>query len=309
MGDYSIGPPGPNGVHPKFSQYYSPLTDPDLFDKYGNPIPAVPAPKPVTWDVKAVFPAHPYEVCLKYEVQVSYEHRQLVEVPIFRPIPVSESEPVCIESSFERRKEWRDVLVIKAFDFELGNLKETPSHMFTLYMHQRPVKTPYGPTNYNDQMVALRLDFDSRYRDKSNKVMLKGVEDFIAKAMPELSEIQVKKSARDWVLGIGPDVDKWAHKFTGKKYGCEDEPKFTGGLVGAQNVGATASSLSKLLPGVLELVKHPVTGQKTNTLQSTIINLNDQYKWTREQIADWIETLDIDTTFKGDPNDGNEDKA
>lgn len=33
-------------------------------------------------------------------------------------------------------------------------------------------------------------------------------------------------------------------------------------------------------------------------LQNTIIHLNDKHKWTREAIADWLETLDHDLTFK-----------
>lgn len=51
------------------------------------------------------------------------------------------------------------------------------------------------------------------------------------------------------------------------------------------------------LPGVREMVKHPVNGN-TYTLETVIISLNDQHKWTREEIADWLDTLDIDLTFK-----------
>jgi hypothetical protein len=38
-------------------------------------------------------------------------------------------------------------------------------------------------------------------------------------------------------------------------------------------------------------VKHPVKNNQ-GTLYSIIIDLNDSQKWTREQIADWLETLD-----------------
>ena len=30
----------------------------------------------------------------------------------------------------------------------------------------------------------------------------------------------------------------------------------------------------------------------STTVQSTIVHLNDDHRWTREQIADWIETLE-----------------
>jgi hypothetical protein len=59
------------------------------------------------------------------------------------------------------------------------------------------------------------------------------------------------------------------------------------------------SAWSKELPGVNDLVKNPMTDEVL-ALREVIINLNDRHKWTREQIADWIETLDIDTRFKVD---------
>jgi len=52
-----------------------------------------------------------------------------------------------------------------------------------------------------------------------------------------------------------------------------------------------AYSLAQLLPGVNMLVSHPVD-KVTSSLQEVIISLNDSFRWTREQIADWIETLD-----------------
>ena len=56
------------------------------------------------------------------------------------------------------------------------------------------------------------------------------------------------------------------------------------------------------LPGVHELVKSPVSGL-TRTLQDVIIELNDNHGWSRNQVADWLETLDIDITFKPKEND------
>jgi len=61
----------------------------------------------------------------------------------------------------------------------------------------------------------------------------------------------------------------------------------------------SASALATLLPGVREKVEHPLTKEIT-TLRYAIISLNDTYKWTREQIADWLETLDIDITFRSE---------
>lgn len=45
----------------------------------------------------------------------------------------------------------------------------------------------------------------------------------------------------------------------------------------------------------------PVCGIEARTLRSIIVHLNDHHRWTREQIADWVEiqeqlvTVDIDS--------------
>ena len=61
-------------------------------------------------------------------------------------------------------------------------------------------------------------------------------------------------------------------------------------------LGAKRPEVDKL-PGLREKVKCPVSGAMGN-LQTTIIYLNDTAKWTRGQIADWLETLDVDLRFK-----------
>lgn len=58
------------------------------------------------------------------------------------------------------------------------------------------------------------------------------------------------------------------------------------------------STASFELPGMKQLEKHPVTGDMLY-LRSIIMNLNDDYKWSREKIADWIETLDTVPVFEG----------
>lgn len=36
----------------------------------------------------------------------------------------------------------------------------------------------------------------------------------------------------------------------------------------------------------------------TGSVLITVTHLNDIHKWTRERIADWLDTLDIDLTFR-----------
>lgn len=66
--------------------------------------------------------------------------------------------------------------------------------------------------------------------------------------------------------------------------------------------GNSEDSRVKQLPALQEMVKNPVSG-KTSTLKDVIISLNDNARWTREKIADWLETLDIDISFKVDNNE------
>lgn len=54
--------------------------------------------------------------------------------------------------------------------------------------------------------------------------------------------------------------------------------------------------LADAIPAVRANVKHPIENEQ-QTLAKVIISLNDSYDWTREQIADWLDTLDLDLKF------------
>lgn len=58
-----------------------------------------------------------------------------------------------------------------------------------------------------------------------------------------------------------------------------------------------ASVMSKDIPGIHELAKHPVDGNELPIFE-IIIDLNDSRGWSREKIADWLETLDNQPVFK-----------
>jgi len=65
--------------------------------------------------------------------------------------------------------------------------------------------------------------------------------------------------------------------------------------------------LSRGLPGMTKRVDHPLTSSSctdlhfsagfSERLYDMVIHMNDDHRWTREQIADWIETLDDVPTF------------
>lgn len=63
------------------------------------------------------------------------------------------------------------------------------------------------------------------------------------------------------------------------------------------------STIIDMIPGIKKMdVNCPATAcvreALTDTLLNQIIHLNDTHQWTREQIADWLETLDFDLTIR-----------
>lgn len=68
--------------------------------------------------------------------------------------------------------------------------------------------------------------------------------------------------------------------------------------------------LKEILPAITAKVKYPCQTYQAQeekdclavshegSLDQVIMHLNDSHRWTREQIADWLESLDIDLQFK-----------
>jgi hypothetical protein len=59
------------------------------------------------------------------------------------------------------------------------------------------------------------------------------------------------------------------------------------------------SNLLKMFPGLKENARCPVCEKAPlQMVVDLVIHLNDTHKWTRMQVADWTESLDIDLTLK-----------
>lgn len=67
---------------------------------------------------------------------------------------------------------------------------------------------------------------------------------------------------------------------------------FVGNFSGAPVV----SDLKKYFPALSKYVQHP-EAEGEHPLADIIVDLNDRHDWTREQIADWMETLDLDISI------------
>lgn len=78
-----------------------------------------------------------------------------------------------------------------------------------------------------------------------------------------------------------------------------------GGVVGPvlNQENEVVKELTKYFGDCLkDVVKYPCNcntkSEESSALKTVIIHLNDHCQWTREKIADWLETLDIDITLK-----------
>ena len=61
-------------------------------------------------------------------------------------------------------------------------------------------------------------------------------------------------------------------------------------LTGGKSDNASQSALSRMLGEVY--VPHPVTGN-VHDVASIVVDLNDDHKWNRKQIAEWLETYGL----------------
>lgn len=64
------------------------------------------------------------------------------------------------------------------------------------------------------------------------------------------------------------------------------------------------SYLCQMFPELNQMSVCPVTGDRFN-IKTIVYFLNDEYNWPREQIADWLETLDVNLTI-GENNDNHD---
>jgi hypothetical protein len=105
---------------------------------------------------------------------------------------------------------------------------------------------------------------------------------------------------------VDPYYDQLGMPIATKKY-TSDEVSFKSSgeikKLPAKKISSSTNFVNQidLLPGLSAKVKHPVT-KSEGIIKDIIINLNDYHKWTREAVADWLETLDVDLRFKS-PDD------
>lgn len=76
--------------------------------------------------------------------------------------------------------------------------------------------------------------------------------------------------------------------------------------------GIPVGGLRAIVPGLDETVRCPARRRKRRCslkqpASGVIVHLNDDHKWTREKIADWLDTLDVDLTVRRKDTDADND--
>lgn len=100
------------------------------------------------------------------------------------------------------------------------------------------------------------------------------------------------------VAALGPEPDLSAHHAVVKDFIANTPVVWNPIPISGATQDQVLDTLKKVIPNIDTLkAKHPVSGGSSYLLE-IIISLNDYHKWTREQIADWLETLDLDLRFQ-----------
>lgn len=168
--------------------------------------------------------------------------------------------------------------------------------------------------------VSFRATFDED-EDYDDKVQLRGSFKFsvIKEALEHLEDDSIGRRAIQFVSSAAINYLAATVKVTPEQIQkLIDGVTREGGTIVVNVVDDSFESqlahFSQSLPGIHEEIDQcPLLGveyhsvahngprvcdRKHNFLSSMIIHLNDHHKWSREQIADWVESLPIDTSFK-----------
>ena len=85
---------------------------------------------------------------------------------------------------------------------------------------------------------------------------------------------------------LGPAVSVSGHQSYGD----------SGALPRSQNYGDSGDLLRSVLPALSIFTPCPHCELKVS-LERVVIHLNDSAQWSRERVADWLDTLDLDLSF------------
>jgi hypothetical protein len=90
---------------------------------------------------------------------------------------------------------------------------------------------------------------------------------------------------------------EWVQSKLAKAVG---KPYFTPIAPPPKQQGSVMDTLAEVVPGLKDNTLHHCPAQDCDVrsiVTRAVIHLNDKHEWSREAIADWLETLDVDLSF------------
>ena len=103
--------------------------------------------------------------------------------------------------------------------------------------------------------------------------------------------------AKNTVRDLAPEQSHYTSVIEAYRIADDRQARFDAAVLG---------SLAGKLPGFDRNITHPVTGVEM-LLGPTVIGLNDKYEWSRDKIADWLDSLHesgtLDLSFKDRPEE------
>jgi len=200
-------------------------------------------------------------------VDVPYE--DLMDILKNGPASYAESAMAKYVSDLLTDQVGDDDFIVAMFEY-FQKVKNTDKNAFT-------PNTSKGKSGLSNHASGLSIDYDMS--DKNNHTLMKKYleENYGGDKIVPL-EIETYYDASTGMIHYKP---------------VEQKPSFKSG----KKQQSIETQVDNTLPGLNEACVHPVTHEQT-TVKYAIINLNDHHKWTREQVADWLETLDVDLRFK-----------
>lgn len=178
-----------------------------------------------------------------------------------------------------------------------GGYKKTDPNVYLDFEYNFLQNLVILTCKYQDKKSGYQLTAESLAQAYNTKDLLNQIlEDLLSFLMvPTNAPIKLNQAYMD--SGLSSKIKEWSMQFDTVSYNTQ--------AITGSPPKETTSQLSKQLPGVDAIVTCPACTVQDSPpwekkLWYVIQHLNDQHRWSRESIADWLDALpeEIDITFK-----------
>jgi hypothetical protein len=133
------------------------------------------------------------------------------------------------------------------------------------------------------------LDIKDFIKNQMIRSMVEAFEDSLWVVFDELDNVHSQDDIQTKLTGVFSEDDN-------ENYFMAEQGDGESAYVAAAQANVMYDQLAKLFPALDKMIPHPIHDNVTVKLKDAIIHLNDVQKWTREEIADWLEELDLNIT-------------